>query len=296
MMTPELEDAPGRGVAAPAVRNERPDEPSQSRLTAALSPRSETARIQSEPSSQNAAPFLSSAPPPEGRVLGLKRNQIKGIGIALAAHLVLFSTGGLLFSHGAAEKEKKAEEVDLVDPNKPPPEQEKPKVEKQLEAAPEQMPDSRELANLDAPMDAPAALDAMSLSDLESALNGAGGGGDFGNSVGLGSGGRIGGTGFGGDSAGILSSGELDQKPRPIFQSAPLYPASVRQRKTGGSVSLMVTVDAQGNVTKVDIEKASDRELESPAIEAVRKWKFEPGMRDGKKVPFKMRVPIKFSA
>ena len=296
-MTPELKDAPGRAAAAPAaVRNERLGEPSQARLTAALSPQSETARVQPVLPEENAVPFSSSAPPPERRVLGLKRNQIKGIGIALAAHLVLFSTGGLLFSHGAAEKEKKVEEVDLVDPNKPPPEQEKPKVDKAIDAPPEQMPDSRELANLDAPMDAPAALDAMSLSDLESALNGAGGAGDFGNSVGLGSGGRIGGTGLGGDSGGLFSSGELDQKPRPIFQSAPTYPASVRQRKAGGSVSLMVTVDAQGNVTKVDVETASDRELESPAIEAVRKWKFEPGMRDGKKVPFKMRVPIKFSA
>lgn len=226
----------------------------------------------------------------------MTRNQVKGIGIALAAHLVLFSTGGLLFSHSSSEKEKKVEDVDLVDPNKPPPEKEKPKVEKEIQAEPEQMPDSRELANLDAPMDAPAALDAMSLNDLESALSGAGGAGGFGSSVGLGSGGRIGGQGLGGDGAGVLSSGELDQKPRPLFQTAPTYPAAVRQRKTGGSVFLMVTVDAQGNVTKVDVEKASDRELEAPAVEAVRKWKFEPGMRDGKKVPFKMRLPIKFSA
>lgn len=226
----------------------------------------------------------------------MTRNQYKGIGIALLAHLVVFSLGGLLFVHEGEGKAKTVEDVDLVDPNKPPPEKEKPKVEKEIKAEPEQMPDTRELANLDAPTDAPAALDAMSLNALESALNGAGGAGGFDSSVGFGSGGRIGGQGLGGDPAGVLSSGELDQKPRPIVQTAPTYPAAIRQKKTGGSVSLMVTVDAQGNVTKVEVEKASDRELEAPALEAVRKWKFEPGMRDGKKVPFKMRLPIKFSA
>jgi protein TonB len=224
-----------------------------------------------------------------------KRNKIKGFGIALAAHLLIFSTGGLLFSHSGAEQAKKIEEVDLVDPSKPPPEKEKPQVDKEIRAEPEQMPDARELADLNAPLDAPPALDAMSLSALESALNGAGGAPGFNSSVGFGSGGQIGGQGLGGTmDGGPLSSGDLDQKPRPLFQTAPTFPASMR--KTGGTVSLMVTVDAQGNVTKVDVEKASSRELEAPAMEAVRKWKFEPGTRDGKKVPFKMRVPITFSA
>ncbi len=219
---------------------------------------------------------------------------MKGVGIALGAHVLLFCTGGLLFSHNGPEKEKKVEEVDLIDPNKPPPPKEKPKVDKVMEAAPEQMPDLRELENLDASIDAPPALDAMSLDALEAALNGTGGAGGFNSAVGLGSGGRIGGQGVGGDLGGLLSSGELDQKPRPLFQTAPTYPAALR--KTGGSVSLMITVDPQGNVAKVEVENSSARELEGPAVEAVRKWKFEPGTRDGKKVPFKMRLPIRFSS
>lgn len=289
-MTPKIKEAPGGALIAERMAAQTDRGLAQS-LAVVRQANGSRGSLRAEPS----------LPVPDSHARRVKhapqtRNKIKGIGIALAVHLVLFCTGGLLFSHGSAEKEKKIEEVDLVDPNKPPPEKEKPKVEKELKAEPEQMPDARELANLDAPMDAPPALDAMSLSALESALNGAGGAEGFNSAVGLGSGGRIGGQGIGGDPAGVLSSGELDQKPRPIFQTAPTYPAAVRQRKTGGSVSLMVTVDAQGNVTKVEVEKASDRELEAPAVEAVRKWKFEAGMRDGKKVPFKMRVPIKFSA
>ena len=39
----------------------------------------------------------------------------------------------------------------------------------------------------------------------------------------------------------------------------------------------------------------TDREFVEPALRAVRHWRFEPGRRDGKAVPFRMTIPIEFS-
>jgi protein TonB len=54
-------------------------------------------------------------------------------------------------------------------------------------------------------------------------------------------------------------------------------------------------VDAQGRVQSPRVEKSSDSAFEKPALEAVRQWKFEPAMRNGQKVPTKLRIPIRFS-
>ena len=48
-------------------------------------------------------------------------------------------------------------------------------------------------------------------------------------------------------------------------------------------------------VPEAIIESDTHREFGQEAREAVRKWRFEPGERNGEKVKFKMRVPIPFN-
>ena len=38
----------------------------------------------------------------------------------------------------------------------------------------------------------------------------------------------------------------------------------------------------------------ADAAFERPALDAVRQWKFEPGLKGGQRVGCKMRVPIRF--
>lgn len=210
--------------------------------------------------------------------------------IAFAAavffHGAMLCFGGLLFFHKPAEENRPIEDVALIDEAKQ--EEEKPKVEEAIKTEPEPMP---EMPDAQTPPPEP-----LSLGELEVALNpGGGDGGEFGSSFRFPTG-RTGGPGNGpGDLDAIFTMAELDQKPRAIFQSSPVYPVEMRQRRMEGSVYVLFIVDQQGKVTNPKIEKSSHGAFEKPALEAVRQWKFEPAVRNGQKVRCKMRVPIRFS-
>ena len=226
---------------------------------------------------------------------------------ALAVHAVLLLFGGLLFFR-EKEQAQVRENVELVadvtedkkKDEKKEPEEAKP-AEEPIEEADEPLPDVRELAQLEAPVAAPA-LAALSLADLEGALEGGDGVGSFGVGAGSGlsSGGRIGGTGSGAtladDMGEIASLADLDQRPRAIFQAAPNYPVDLRKRNVEGTVQVVFLVDRDGKVANPKVERSTNPAFERPALEAVRQWKFEAGTRNGEKVAFKMRIPITFSA
>jgi len=234
-----------------------------------------------------------------------------GIGIAILAHVAVLLFGGLLFFSSPHEEKKKQQiqEVDLVQDDsaeeKKDEQKEQQEVDEQAEEAEsivqtDDMPDLRDLVQLDAAAAAPA-LDAMSLSALADSLNPAAGGaaGFFADSVDLGSGGRIGGTGKAVEGAAldeIFSMADLDQKPRPIYQAAPNYPYEMRRRKLEGTVQVLFVVNELGRVVNPLVEQATHPEFERAALDAVRQWKFEPAVREGKKVQCKMRVPLRFSA
>ena len=53
-------------------------------------------------------------------------------------------------------------------------------------------------------------------------------------------------------------------------------------------------MDASGKVADPRVEKSNNAAFEKPALDAVRKWKFEPAVKGGQRVSCKMRVPIRF--
>jgi len=233
------------------------------------------------------------------------KRALKWLVAAAAIHAVLLLFGGLLLFK-KPQARVVSESVELIDDSAAQKKDEK-KVEpeKKVQEAPieqsaEAMPEMKDLAQLESPVNAPA-LAPLSLSDLSGMLDGAGGG-DFGTGGGgLSSGGRIGGTGTGvgldEDAMGeVASIGDLDQRPRIVFQSSPSYPQELRKRNVEGSVQVVFLVDTAGKVVSPKVEKSTNPAFERPALEAVRQWKFEAGTRRGEKVSFKMRIPITFSA
>lgn len=232
-----------------------------------------------------------------------------GVFLAITLHAGVLLFGGIFFLEDDHDQGT-LQEVDLLATEVP--EQEKKEDQKpeptteaaeELETEAEEVPDVAEiLRSLElSPMQAAPELEAASLGAISDALSGLGSSsGDFSDALSFASGGRIGGTGkaqaLDASLEEAFSMTEIDQKPRVVFRSSPLVPSEMRGKKVEGSVSILFVVDASGKVQNPRVEKASHAAFEKPALEAVRQWKFEPAVKGGKRVPCKMRVPIRFPA
>ena len=91
----------------------------------------------------------------------------------------------------------------------------------------------------------------------------------------------------------LFSISDLDQKPRVVYQPSPIVNNEVR-RRAPGSVQIVFVVGREGKVENPVVQKSTDPAFDKPAIDAVKKWRFEPGKRNGTAVRFRMRVPITF--
>lgn len=166
--------------------------------------------------------------------------------------------------------------VDVANVPPPPP----PPMEEQEEPEPEEEPPPPPAVNAQ-PLD---------LSQLELALNPGDGGfgtGDFAiNLQGI--------TGDSDEVDAIFSLSDLDQKPRVVYQPAPIYPPELARKNLQGTVYVLFTVDKTGRARDLKVQKSTHPAFNNPALKAVKQWKFEPGKRKGKPVQFRMRVPITF--
>lgn len=128
--------------------------------------------------------------------------------------------------------------------------------------------------------------------------NGTGGGGGMGSNIGTGLGSGPGsGVGPGSDrgfGGGPYTPGGGVMAPRVIFKPDPEYSEEARKAKFQGNVTLSFVVDAEGHARNIHIQRSLGMGLDEKAIEAVKKWKFEPGMKDGIPVAVMVSVEVNF--
>ncbi len=93
----------------------------------------------------------------------------------------------------------------------------------------------------------------------------------------------------------LFNIADLDNPPQARFQPGPNYPFEMRRAGISGEVTVAFIVDSVGNVVEAYAVKSTQREFESPAVQAVMKWKFKPGRKGGRAVNTKMQVPIVFN-
>jgi TonB family protein len=119
----------------------------------------------------------------------------------------------------------------------------------------------------------------------------AGGGGGKGT-TGLGRGAKGEGTG-GGSGSGEALSGLA--RPLGGYQVKPRYPESARRAGAQGITTLRVHVLESGKVGEVLVEQSAGfRDLDFAAMEAVKKWLFEPARRGKEPVSVWVMLPVKF--
>lgn len=85
-------------------------------------------------------------------------------------------------------------------------------------------------------------------------------------------------------------------QPQPLSTPAPRYPREALRMGAGGTVRITVTVAADGSVERLELAGSSgNRHLDRAALEAVRRWRFQPATRNGKPVAAEVSVPIVFN-
>ncbi len=118
--------------------------------------------------------------------------------------------------------------------------------------------------------------------------SGAGGG------VGSGKGGGFGPGEGGGMGGGVYRVGGGVSAPSVLYKVDPEYSEEARKAKYSGTVLLSLIVDAQGKAQNVKVVRSLGLGLDEKAMEAVMKWKFKPGMKNGVAVAVLATIEVNF--
>ena len=128
--------------------------------------------------------------------------------------------------------------------------------------------------------------------------NGTGSGGGIGSGsgggVGSGSGPGVGPGRGGGIGGGVFRVGGGVSAPRALDTPDPEYSEEARKAKYQGTVVLWLVVGPDGKPHDIKVSRPLGMGLDEKAIEAVRNWKFQPAMKDGKPVAVQINVEVNF--
>ena len=92
------------------------------------------------------------------------------------------------------------------------------------------------------------------------------------------------------------SIGGNNTSPVPIIRPPPAYPREAMRQGIGGTVRVQVTVAPDGSVERMDVAQSSgNRYLDRAAMDAVRRWRFAPAMRNGQPVSATVVIPVDFA-
>ena len=93
----------------------------------------------------------------------------------------------------------------------------------------------------------------------------------------------------------ILDVDKFDQLPVLRSRVAPVYPLSMQRSWQSGQVLVDFIIDTNGGVIDASVKRSTNRLFAAAALEAVKKWKFSPGMKQGRAMNTHVQVPIAFS-
>ena len=128
--------------------------------------------------------------------------------------------------------------------------------------------------------------------------NGPGSGGGIGSGsgggVGSGKGGGFGPGEGGGVGGGVFRVGGGVTAPALLYKVEPEYSEEARKAKYQGTVVLYVEVDPSGRARNLRVVRSLGLGLDEKAMEAVNKWRFRPGYKDGKPVTVAATIEVNF--
>jgi TonB family protein len=107
------------------------------------------------------------------------------------------------------------------------------------------------------------------------------------------------------DASGIYHPGKGVTPPRIIYSVDPQFTDNARKKKLGGTCIVRMVVDTTGAPQDVHVVKSIAegvppklrsvaQGLDEKAIEAVKQFRFKPGIYQGKAVPTEINVEVNF--
>jgi TonB family protein len=82
--------------------------------------------------------------------------------------------------------------------------------------------------------------------------------------------------------------------PAPLDKVDPKYPQSIIEQHVDGEVVLYAIVRKDGSIDSIQLVRKLDPQLDKNSMEALARWKFRPGTRDGVPIDVEMVVHIPF--
>jgi TonB family protein len=95
-------------------------------------------------------------------------------------------------------------------------------------------------------------------------------------------------------SDGIYRIGNGVSSPALLYKIEPRYPEEARLAGLQGTVLLYAQVDPSGRAVNIHVRRGLGMGLDESAIEAVKMWKFAPGLRDGNPVTVEAHIDVNF--
>jgi protein TonB len=102
------------------------------------------------------------------------------------------------------------------------------------------------------------------------------------------------GPGFGPGPRGVRPGVGGVTVPRLIYSPEPAFSDEARKSKTQGSVTLLLVVGADGRTYDIHVQSSLGMGLDEKAIEAVRRWRFQPATFKGQPVATQIAVEVNF--
>ncbi len=93
---------------------------------------------------------------------------------------------------------------------------------------------------------------------------------------------------------GPIVKGGVVAEPKLLYRALPVYPLNAKQAGIQGDVVIKATIDQKGSVVEMHVV-SGPLMLRQAALEALRRWKYEPSKLDGQPISVQMLVTIKFS-
>jgi TonB family protein len=92
----------------------------------------------------------------------------------------------------------------------------------------------------------------------------------------------------------LVTTGGGISAPKVVFSPDPEYSEEARKAKLQGVCVLSIIVDPQGKPEDIKVARSLGMGLDEKAIEAVKRWKFKPAMKDGKPVAVAVNIQMVF--